>query len=90
MAEAREHAVEAQKAIRKGLDPVEEHKREEQVTIHTVQGFFTDWHQIKSGRKTSLSQARHPTPNKRLIARRLVVLPLSWATPRLLRLRVMP
>lgn len=44
LAEAREQAVETQRAIRNGVDPVEERKREEQITIHTVRELFDDWY----------------------------------------------
>lgn len=63
LAEARERAVETQKAIRNGLDPVEERKREEQVTIHTVRDLFSDWHQDLEKR------LKHPNIPKRIFER---------------------
>ncbi|WP_148252202.1 tyrosine-type recombinase/integrase [Aidingimonas lacisalsi] len=79
LAEAREQAVESQKAIRKGLDPVEERKREEQVAIHTVQGLFTDWHQDLEKR------LKHPHIPKRIFEKEAAPsighLPLENVTP---------
>jgi integrase len=43
LAEAREQAVEAKKGIRTGIDPIEARKREEQVTLRTVNDLFGDW-----------------------------------------------
>ncbi|KPQ31212.1 Arm DNA-binding domain-containing protein [Halomonas sp. HL-93] len=43
LAEAREHAVETQRVIRSGVDPVEERKRDEQAIIRTTQDLFRDW-----------------------------------------------
>ncbi|RKR03564.1 tyrosine-type recombinase/integrase [Halomonas sp. M20] len=60
LAEAREQAIESQKAIRNGIDPVEERKREEKVTINTVQDLFTDWHQDLEKR------LKHPHIPKRI------------------------
>ncbi|SFU48182.1 tyrosine-type recombinase/integrase [Halomonas korlensis] len=60
LAEAREQAVEAQKAIRNGIDPIEERKREEQATIHTVKDLFTDWYQDLEKR------LKHPRIPKRI------------------------
>lgn len=60
LAEAREQAVEAQKAIRNGIDPVEERKREEQVTIHTVRDLFGDWYHDLEKR------LKHPRIPKRI------------------------
>jgi len=60
LAEAREQAVEVQRAIRKGVDPVEERKREEQVAIHTVKELFSDWHQDLEKR------LKHPNIPKRI------------------------
>lgn len=45
LAEAREQVVETQKAIRSGKDPLTERKREEKITISTVQDLFDDWFQ---------------------------------------------
>lgn len=45
LAEAREQVVDTQKAIRSGTDPLVERRREEQVTISTVQNLFDDWYQ---------------------------------------------
>lgn len=45
LAEAREKSAEAQKNIRLGLDPIEERKREESVSIRTVKDLFSDWYQ---------------------------------------------
>ncbi|SDJ98921.1 tyrosine-type recombinase/integrase [Billgrantia gudaonensis] len=60
LAEAREQAVETQRAIRNGLDPVEERKREEQATIHTVRELFSDWYQDLEKR------LKHPNIPKRI------------------------
>lgn len=60
LAEAREQAIESQKAIRNGIDPVEERKREERATINTVQDLFTDWHQDLEKR------LKHPHIPKRI------------------------
>lgn len=45
LAEARTQAVESQKSIRNGIDPIEERKRKDQVTIRTVEDLFADWYQ---------------------------------------------
>ncbi len=60
LAEAREKAVEAQRAIRNGVDPIEERKREEQATIHTVKDLFIDWYQDLEKR------LKHPRIPKRI------------------------
>lgn len=60
LAEAREQAVEGKKAIRRGVDPIEERKREEQATIRTVKDLFTDWHQDLEKR------LKHPRIPKRI------------------------
>nr|WP_299244227.1 site-specific integrase [uncultured Halomonas sp.] len=60
LADAREQAVEAQKTIRSGVDPVEERKREEQATIRTVKDLFSDWHQDLEKR------LKHPNIPKRI------------------------
>ncbi|MCE9682007.1 tyrosine-type recombinase/integrase [Halomonas alkalisoli] len=60
LAEAREQAVEAQRAIRSGIDPVEERKREEQITIHTVRELFDDWYHDLEKR------LKHPRIPKRI------------------------
>lgn len=44
LAEARIKTVEAQGLIRDGVDPIEARKREEQITIRTVDDLFLDWH----------------------------------------------
>ena len=43
-AEARTKAVENQKSIREGLDPIEERKRDSQALIRTVEDLFADWY----------------------------------------------
>lgn len=60
LAEAREQAIESQKIIRNGADPVEERNREERATINTVQDLFTDWHQDLEKR------LKHPHIPKRI------------------------
>ena len=65
LAEAREQAVEAQKAIRSGVDPVEARKREEQVTIRTVRELFSDWHQELEKR------LKHPNIPKRVFEKEI-------------------
>ncbi|NWO10554.1 site-specific integrase [Chromohalobacter salexigens] len=60
LAEARERAVEAQRVIRNGVDPIEERKREEKATIHTVKDLFSDWHQDLEKR------LKHPHIPKRI------------------------
>nr|WP_299379704.1 site-specific integrase [uncultured Halomonas sp.] len=65
LAEAREQAVEAQKTIRNGIDPIEERKREEQVTIRTVKDLFTDWYHDLEKR------LKHPRIPKRIFEREI-------------------
>ncbi|SHE76491.1 Integrase [Modicisalibacter ilicicola DSM 19980] len=60
LAEAREKAVEVQRAIRNGVDPLEERKREEQIKIHTVRELFGDWHHDLEKR------LKHPNIPKRI------------------------
>lgn len=63
LAEAREQVVETQKAIRSGTDPLVERRREEQVTISTVQDLFNDWYQDLEKR------LKHPNIPKRVFER---------------------
>nr|WP_298968459.1 site-specific integrase [uncultured Halomonas sp.] len=63
LAEAREQVVETQKAIRNGNDPLAERKRDEQVTISTVQDLFDDWYQDLEKR------LKHPNIPKRVFER---------------------
>lgn len=65
LAEAREQAVEAQRAIRNGVDPVEERKREEQATIHNVSDLFSDWYQDLEKR------LKHPNIPKRIFEKEI-------------------
>ncbi|PFG51977.1 integrase [Marinobacter sp. LV10R520-4] len=65
LAEAREQAVEAQKGIRSGVDPIEERKREEQATIRTVSDLFDDWYQDLEKR------LKHPHIPKRIFAKEI-------------------
>lgn len=60
LAEAREHAIDARKGIREGLDPVAERKRKEQATIQTVADLFADWYQDLEMR------LKHPRIPKRI------------------------
>jgi len=63
LAEAREQVVETQKAIRSGKDPLTERKREEKITISTVQDLFDDWYQELEKR------LKHPNIPKRVFER---------------------
>ena len=63
LAEAREQAVETQKVIRSGVDPLEERKREEQATIRTVRELFSDWYVDLEKR------LKHPNIPKRMFER---------------------
>lgn len=63
LAEAREQVVETQKAIRSGTDPLTERKREEKITISTVQDLFDDWYQELDKR------LKHPNIPKRVFER---------------------
>lgn len=63
LAEAREQVVETQKTIRNGTDPLAERKRDEQVTISTVQDLFDDWYQDLEKR------LKHPKIPKRVVER---------------------
>lgn len=63
LAEAREQVVETQKTIRNGTDPLAERKRDEQVTISTVQDLFDDWYQDLEKR------LKHPNIPKRVFER---------------------
>ncbi|WP_252107932.1 MULTISPECIES: site-specific integrase [unclassified Halomonas] len=63
LAEAREQVVETQKAIRSGRDPLTERKREEKITISTVQDLFDDWYQELEKR------LKHPNIPKRVFER---------------------
>lgn len=63
LAEAREQVVETQKAIRSGIDPLVERRRDEQVTISTVQDLFDDWYQDLEKR------LKHPNIPKRVFER---------------------
>ncbi|SEL29686.1 tyrosine-type recombinase/integrase [Halomonas daqiaonensis] len=65
LAEAREQAGEARKAIRNGADPIEERKREERVVIHTVQELFSDWYQDLEKR------LKHPNIPKRIFEKEI-------------------
>lgn len=65
LAEARERAVEAQRAIRSGLDPIEERKRGEQVSIRTVRELFCDWHRDLEKR------LKHPNIPKRVFEKEI-------------------
>ncbi|TFH87444.1 DUF4102 domain-containing protein [Billgrantia azerbaijanica] len=60
LADARLKAAETQKAIRNGVDPVEERKRKEQVAINTVKELFSDWYQDLEKR------LKHPNIPKRI------------------------
>ncbi|MGM1051044.1 MAG: tyrosine-type recombinase/integrase [Pseudomonadota bacterium] len=60
LADARLKAAEAQKAIRDGVDPVEERRREEQILIHTVRELFDDWYHDLEKR------LKHPRIPKRI------------------------
>ncbi len=60
LADARLKAAEAQKAIRDGVDPVEERKRQEQILIHTVSELFDDWYHDLEKR------LKHPRIPKRI------------------------
>ena len=60
LADARLKAAEAQKAIRDGVDPVEERKRQEQILIHTVRELFDDWYHDLEKR------LKHPRIPKRI------------------------
>ena len=63
LAQARERAVETQKEIRSGIDPIEERKREEQVTFRTVDNLFDDWYQELEKR------LKHPRIPKRIFVK---------------------
>lgn len=63
LAEARERSVEAQKDIRCGVDPIEERKREEQITLRTVSDLFDDWYQDLEKR------LKHPRIPKRIFVK---------------------
>lgn len=63
LAEARERAVEAQKEIRSGIDPIEERKREGRVTLRTVSDLFEDWYLDLEKR------LKHPRIPKRIFLR---------------------
>lgn len=63
LAEARERAVTAQKDIRSGVDPIEERKREERITLRTVSDLFEDWYQDLEKR------LKHPRIPKRIFLR---------------------
>ncbi|WP_447554724.1 tyrosine-type recombinase/integrase [Vreelandella sp. EE22] len=63
LAEAREQVVETQRAIRNGTDPLAERKREENITISTVQELFDDWYQELEKR------LKHPNIPKRVFER---------------------
>ncbi|MFS8173577.1 tyrosine-type recombinase/integrase [Vreelandella titanicae] len=63
LAEAREQVVETQRAIRNGTDPLTERKREEKITISTVQDLFDDWYQELEKR------LKHPNIPKRVFER---------------------
>ncbi|UXZ53952.1 integrase arm-type DNA-binding domain-containing protein [Halomonas sp. 7T] len=63
LAEAREQVVETQRAIRNGTDPLTERKREEKISISTVQDLFDDWYQDLEKR------LKHPKIPKRLFER---------------------
>lgn len=79
LAEAREQVVETQKAIRSGTDPLTERKREEKVTISTVQDLFDDWYQELEKR------LKHPNIPKRVFERDIApaigVMTLGSVTP---------
>lgn len=63
LAEARERAVEAQKEIRSGIDPIEERKREGRITLRTVSDLFEDWYLDLEKR------LKHPRIPKRIFLR---------------------
>ncbi|WP_417421925.1 tyrosine-type recombinase/integrase [Halomonas sp.] len=63
LAEAREQVVETHKAVRSGTDPLTERKREEKITISTVQDLFDDWYQELEKR------LKHPNIPKRVFER---------------------
>lgn len=63
LAQARERAVEIQKEIRNGTDPIEERKRDEQVTLRTVNDLFDDWYQELEKR------LKHPHIPKRIFVK---------------------
>lgn len=65
LADARLKAAEAQKAVRNGIDPVEERKREEQITIHTVRELFDDWYHDLEKR------LKHPRIPKRIFEKEI-------------------
>ena len=60
LAEARTKAVENQKSIREGLDPIEERKRDSQALIRTVEDLFADWYPELERR------LKHPAIPKRI------------------------
>jgi len=65
LAEARERAIENQKNIRSGKDPIEERKRKEQVTLRTVSDLFGDWYQDLEKR------LKHPQIPKRIFVKEI-------------------
>lgn len=65
LADARLKAAEAQKAIRNGVDPVEERKREDQIAIHTVGELFDDWYHDLEKR------LKHPRIPKRIFEKEI-------------------
>ncbi|KGE78552.1 tyrosine-type recombinase/integrase [Halomonas salina] len=60
LAEARTKAIENQKSIREGLDPIEERKRDSQALIRTVEDLFADWYPELERR------LKHPAIPKRI------------------------
>ncbi|MBZ9539609.1 tyrosine-type recombinase/integrase [Modicisalibacter tunisiensis] len=60
LAEARTKAVENQKSIREGVDPIEERKRDNQVSVRTMDDLFEDWYQDLEQR------LKHPHIPKRI------------------------
>lgn len=68
LAEARTKAVENQKSIREGLDPIEERKRDSQALIRTVEDLFADWYPELERR------LKHPAIPKRIYTKEVAPL----------------